>query len=182
LGCPIVKGGGCHQRKEQRKECQSGQCGSLLQARQTSQLRRLDDYDNAGPDGVRDRARAGQVVTTSVAVDRQWQQPAGACLDVPRGRNGAQLIRQAGPPFPRPQAARSPHEEPGGVDVTGGVDTCTAPVLGGCLHSQAARRGLRTLVADLSLGVVLGRRWRHRAGPGGSAVPDAEQSVGPPSR
>ena len=42
------------------------------------------------------------------------------------------------------------------VEVTGEVDTYTAPALEVCLHSQADQRGVRTLVADLSRVTFLG--------------------------
>ena len=42
------------------------------------------------------------------------------------------------------------------VEVTGEVDTYTAPALEVCLHSQAVQRGVRTLVADLSRVSFLG--------------------------
>jgi anti-sigma B factor antagonist len=42
------------------------------------------------------------------------------------------------------------------VEVTGEVDTYTAPLLGACLHSQSGRRGLRELIVDLEQVTLLG--------------------------
>lgn len=42
------------------------------------------------------------------------------------------------------------------AEVTGEVDTFTAPALEVCLHSQAAKRGLRVLVVDLARVTFLG--------------------------
>jgi anti-anti-sigma factor len=42
------------------------------------------------------------------------------------------------------------------VEVTGEVDTYTAPLLGACLDSQSGRRGLRELIVDLEQVTILG--------------------------
>jgi anti-anti-sigma factor len=42
------------------------------------------------------------------------------------------------------------------IEVTGEVDTYTAPLLGACLHSQSGRRGLRELIVDLEQVTLVG--------------------------
>jgi anti-anti-sigma factor len=80
------------------------------------------------------------------------------------------------------------------VEVVGGVDAATAPLLDACLHSQATRPGTRDLVVDLRRASFLGgaggravaragrlcrrrgARLSVRGAPDGSAVPERPAS------
>lgn len=66
--------------------------------------------------------------------------------------------RSAADPGPLLSVTTAPTSRPGRVvvEVTGEVDTCTAPALDVCLHSQATQRGVRELVVDLRRVTFLG--------------------------